>query len=271
MTRTLALLTALASSLGTARAADEPKGPSAEEVKAAQEKLTEYLKSIKGTEAARVAALTGDGIPATFPDHHLFTVMFPLYPVARVAPEPLSSSNVVAVPKKKDGKPVPITDLKKLEAFFKENARAVKTADETENATKAWLRAAAELNQDGFYKFTVKVDEAVKKGETITAAGAAPVDPQGGNKGEVKASLTFKEGKLATAETKVNLTPGPRPICQATKLLDPDPIVRRMAEDAIRVMGSAAKPYLDEQRAKAGPELKDAIDRIWTRIQKEGR
>jgi hypothetical protein len=36
-------------------------------------------------------------------------------------------------------------------------------------------------------------------------------------------------------------------------------------------MGSAAKPYLDEQRAKATPELKAAIDRIWERIRKEGR
>ena len=53
-------------------------------------------------------------------------MLFPQYPVARVAPEPLKSSNVVAVPKKKDGKPVPITDVKELEKFFKENARPVK-------------------------------------------------------------------------------------------------------------------------------------------------
>ena len=250
--------------------ADDTKSPAAEEVKAAQERLTEYLKSIKGAEAARVTALTGDGIPATFPRHTLFAVMFPQYPVARVAPEPLNSSNVVAVPKK-DGKPVPITDAKKLEAFFKENARAVKKGDEAVAAATAWSRAAAELNQDGFYKFTVKDDGAALKGDTITAIGVAKVEPTVGNKGEITATLTFKDGKLATAETKVNLMPGPRPICQATKLLDPDPIVRRMAEDAIRVMGSAAKPYLDEQRAKATPELKAAIDRIWERIRKEGR
>src|SRR5262249_13869735 len=99
----------------------------------------------------------------------------------------------------------------------------------------------------------------------------APVDPAGGNKGEVKATLTFKEGKLTAADTKVSLSPGVRPICQATKLLDPDPIVRGMAEQSIRVMGSAAKPYLDEQRAKASPELRAAIDRMWEKIVAEKR
>jgi len=64
---------------------------------------------------------------------------------------------------------------------------------------------------------------------------------------------------------------GVRPICQATKLLDCDPLVGRMAEQDILVMGSLAKEYLDEQRAKAKPELRQAIDLIWQRIVKEGR
>ena len=64
--------------------------------------------------------------------------------------------------------------------------------------------------------------------------------------------------------------PGVRPICQATKLLDADPLVRRMAEQDILVMGQSAKEYLDEQRANAKPELKAAIDRIWKRIVDEG-
>jgi hypothetical protein len=63
---------------------------------------------------------------------------------------------------------------------------------------------------------------------------------------------------------------GVRPICQATKLLDPDPLVRRMAEKDILVMGRAAKEYLDEQRAKAPAELRQTIDRIRKRIADEG-
>jgi len=39
------------------------------------------------------------------------------------------------------------------------------------------------------------------------------------------------------------------------------PIIRGMAEDSIRMMGSSCKPYLDEQRAKANAELREAIDR----------
>ena len=270
MLLSLAFLTAfglMSSTVG----ADDPKSPSADEVKAAQERVAEFLKGIKGAETGRVTALTADGIGTTFPDHVLFAVMFPQFPVARVAPEPLKSANIVAIPKNKDGKPVAATDLKELEKFFKENASAVKTRDEIEDAMKAWLRAAAELHQDGFYKFSVMFRAATKKGDTIFVTGSAPVDPQGGNKGEVKATLTFKDGKLFSANAKADLTPGVRPICQATKLLDPDPIVRGMAEQCIRVMGSAAKPYLDEQRAKASPQLREAIDRIWAQIQKEGR
>jgi len=250
---------------------DEPKGPSAEEIKAAQDRLMEFLKGLKGAELARVTALAADGVPATFPDHILFSVLFPQYPVARIAPEPLKSSNVVAVPKAKDGKPAAITDLKELEMFFKSHARAVKTEAETYATVEAWLRTAAELNQDGFYKFTVKAESFAATDTAIQSDGRAKVEPAGGNKGEITSKLSFKDGKLMAVETKVTLFPGPRPICQSTKLLDPDPIVRRMAEDSIRVMGSAAKPYLDEQRAKASPELKAAIDRIWKRIQKEGR
>ena len=110
--RTPALLAALALAATAARA-DEPKSPTADEVKAAQERLTEYLKGIKGAEAARVTPLTADGVGATFPDHVVFAVIFPQYPVARVAPAPLKSANVIAVPKKKDGKPVPVTAIEK--------------------------------------------------------------------------------------------------------------------------------------------------------------
>ena len=55
------------------------------------------------------------------------------------------------------------------------------------------------------------------------------------------------------------------------KLLDPDPIVRRMAEQDILVMGRAARDYLMDQRANAPPLLQDAIDRIWRRILQDQR
>ena len=90
--------------------------------------------------------------------------------------------------------------------------------------------------------------------------------------GELNASLTFDlAGVLTKVSESAQIHPGIRPKCQATKLLDSDPIVRRMAEEAILVMGKSARVYLDEQRAKAGPELQHAIDAIWRRIVAEGR
>jgi hypothetical protein len=53
-------------------------------------------------------------------------------------------------------------------------------------------------------------------------------------------------------------------------LLDPDPIVREMAEQALLYMGLSARDYIMEQRAKASPRLREAIDRLWRRIEKNG-
>ena len=46
--------------------------------------------------------------------------------------------------------------------------------------------------------------------------------------------------------------------------------LRRMAEADLVYMGLAARDYLMEQRASARPELREAIDRLWRRIEKEG-
>lgn len=243
----------------------------ADDVKDAEAKLKEYLDGIKGSDAGRSTPLSADGVKETFPDHVLFSYTIRLYPVAREAPAPLKHANVIAIPKKKDGKPILITDTKELEKFFKENARAVKKSEEADETVKAWLRGSAELNQDGFFKFTVKAGTGSATGNVITATGEAAVDPQNMDKGEIKATLSFKDGKLASAETKVAISAGIRPRCQATKLLDPDPIVRAIAEDSLRVMGSTAKEYLDEQYEKASPELKKAIDRVRKKIAEEGR
>ena len=49
------------------------------------------------------------------------------------------------------------------------------------------------------------------------------------------------------------------------------PSIGAIVEDDLLIMGRAARPYLDEQRAKAPPALRRAIDRIWQRIVDEGR
>jgi hypothetical protein len=248
--------------------------PNDADLKAAAEKVGEYLKGINGQDRARVTSIKDDLVPNLFPKHVFIAVLYPQFPVGRPAPEPLKVANIVAVPTG-DGKVLPISDIKELEKFFKEAAPR-KAKGETD-ILKAWLRLSSELAQDGFYRFKEPQGlggsgKASSDGSSEAQVdGAIAVEPVGGNKGEITASIHFKNGVIEKIDHKVNLSPGPRPRCQATKLLDPDPIVRQMAEDSIRVMGSAAKYYLDEQRAKATPELEKAIDRIWQRILEEGR
>ncbi len=184
-------------------------------------------------------------------------------------PEGLHASNVFAVAKKTD-KTTLIGDAKALKDFFQAHAAPVKNDAAARNALAAWLTLAQEMKQDGFYKFEVLQKEfaAEKNGQREEVRGRAIVT-QGG-KGELGATLVFEDGKLAKATETGKIMPGPRPICQATKLLDRDPIVRKMAEQDLLFMGLAAREYLMEQRAKARPELREAIDRLWRRIEAAG-
>ena len=258
--------------IGFALGADEPKkGGPGEDLQKAEAQVKEYLGKLDGGQTGRVTPIKNEALAKLFPKYSFVAVIFPQYPIARISPKPLSSANVFAVPRD-GGKPQPITNTKELEKFFKEHLIA--KGKDGESPAAAWLRLSQELAQDGFFRFKQPTDLKAKgSGDTLTeASGKVEVEPTGGNKGEIAVTLTFgRDGRLAMAEEKKNLQAGLRPICQATKLLDPDPIVRRMAEDSIRVMGSAAKYYLDEQRAKANEPLREAIERAWRRILKEGR
>lgn len=93
-----------------------------------------------------------------------------------------------------------------------------------------------------------------------------------GGRGHIEMLMALgAAGGLVNIYERAALVPGVRPICQATKLLDRDPIVRRMAEQDLLVMGRAAKPYLDQVRSTARPKLQEAIDRVWQRILQDGR
>jgi hypothetical protein len=223
----------------------------------------------KAAEGKFVKYTRDESLEKTLPNHIFFAVLFRQYPVGRVPPMGLKPSNVFAVDK--DGKVKVLTDTKGLEELFKASVTA-KDEAKAKDAARAWLRLSQEFVQDGFYKFKL-MDDATKvmeeKGNKV--ASGTVVVMQGGS-GMIEATLTFDEkGQLAKAVEDVKVKPGPRPICQATKLLDTDPIVRRMAEQDLLIMGRAARPYLDEQRARATPELQNAIDRLWERIEKEDR
>jgi hypothetical protein len=248
--------------------ADKP-GPSDDDIAKAEKIVKDDLARLKGDSAA-VQPIKDDAVNRSFPKYVFFGAFFRQFPVARVLPEGLSSANLYAVGP--DGKAQLIKDKDGLVSFFQASIGPVKEDDAAKDAARAYVRLTEELHQDGFFKFKLE-DDSTKVGQSDAGktATARAVVMSGGN-GEIAATLTFdSDGKLKTVEEKVNLKPGPRPICQATKLLDADPIVRRIAERDLLIMGRAAKPYLDEQRAKASPELRGAIDAVWRQIVEEDR
>ena len=258
---------------GVAQAGQTNPTEAAPDETQSRELLSQKLASLKGAERGQVIPLSDEALGRTFAGHRFYVLRFRQYPVAVPPPDPLKANNLFVV--KPDGSVGHLPDVATLEAFFRATLPPGTTEAQAMDSARAWLRVAQEFRQDGFLHFSIP-DESVKVvsmpsgGREVTAK--AVVIPRGGNQGEIVASLTFDgRGKVVTVSESANIKRGIRPICQATKLLDPDPVVRRMAEDAILVMGKAAKEYLNEQRARARPALRKAIDRIWQRIQIEDR
>lgn len=229
------------------------------------------LARFPGAERGTISAVLDEELTRTLPGYAFYVLRFRQYPVALVPPGPLQASNVLVVGQ--DDSVAVLVDVPALENFFRSTVRPVTTEAQARAVAKAWLRLSEELAQDGFLRFSipensVTVGPAASGGQQVT--GKAVVAPQTGNRGEIDATLIFDPaGKLVSVTETRNIKRGIRPICQATKLLDPDPVIRGMAEQDILVMGKAAKQYLDEQRATAPPELRQAIDRLWQQILAE--
>jgi len=224
-------------------------------------KLVDARLAVMNARMATVTPITADAVRKGFPKDTILAVRFRQYPVAIVVPEPLKFSNIFAV---RGNKLTEISAVTGLKTWFGRSIARSMTWMET---MRAWLILSSELKQDGFFKFEL-LEESLRPVPGRAIQGRIVV--KAGGTGEILATITrLKNGTLSIEETNT-VKPGVRPICQATKLLDKDPIVRKMAEWDILVMGRAAKTYLDEQRAKARPELQHAIDRIWERILREG-
>ncbi|MBX9680255.1 MAG: hypothetical protein K2X38_15960 [Gemmataceae bacterium] len=209
----------------------------------------------------------GAEYPKALPNVVFVMVTYRQFPIAIAPPEGLGSSNVFAIVGNE--KPQRLADIKELEAFFRKHLAKVENTAQAKDALEAWLNLAKEFRQDGMFRFEVlKKEFAANEGKETTVRGRAMV-VQGGN-GEVAATLVFADGKLQKATDSATIRPGPRPICQATKLLDADPIVRKMAEQDLLIMGRAAFPYLGEQREKAALPLREAIDALRKRIETNG-
>jgi hypothetical protein len=264
MRKLLMFWMALTLAVAAVRGAEDEKR-SAEAIAKAEKAVKEHLESLKAV-GVRIEYVKDSAVESSLPRQYLFTVLFPQFPVGRVPPEGLKASNVLSVDG--EGKVTAITDVKQMEKFCRAHLPAAKEESAKKTALRAWLRLSPQFLQDGFYSFALVEDSLKVDGKT--ASGTVAV--MRGGSGTMGVRLTFDDdGKLDAVKEEVKIRRGPRPICQATKLLDPDPLVRRIAEEDLLIMGPAAKDYLNEQRAKASPELQRAIDRIWRRILESER
>ena len=233
-----------------------------------QQLVADYLAT-RGAGGGVVRPITDDYVGRAFPSFSFFSVIFRKYPVAVQCPQTqgLNCSNVFFV---KDGQVDFVATIPDLKFFFSSELDAAPSEQSASDAASAWLRFSQELKQDLFYTFSAPEISYMPRDDITRVRGHAAVTA--GGEGQVDVLITLgASGSLLQIYEKSALRPGIRPICQATKLLDRDPIVRRMAEQDVLVMGRAAKPYLDQVRATARPKLQQAIDRIWQRILDEGR
>jgi hypothetical protein len=268
MYRAIGWIGALGLLLAGALPSPAQEKPLPEEAQKAADAVKAYLQKLKG-DHAQLIYNDEPALKKIFPEHVFIVARYRVFPVARILPEGLRPSNVFAVTRKEHHVEL-VKDVKGLQAFFKANQVPAKDEPTAKASLVAWLTLAQEFPQDGFYKFEVLAKDfgSELNDKTQTVRGRAIVT-QGG-KGEIGATLVYEGGKLASATESGKIMPGPRPICQATKLLDRDLIVRRMAEQDLLFMGLAAHDYLMEQRQQANPELRDAIDRLWRKIQESG-
>jgi hypothetical protein len=237
--------------------------------KADDQQLVQDYLSGRGVTGAAVRPITDDYVSRTFPDFSFFGVIFRQYPIAVQCPQvqDLKCSNLFFV---KDGRVDFASSVPDLQFFFAAELGPVPSQDAATDAASTWLRFSEELKQDLFYTFSTPAISYEPRDDSIKLRSRAAV--AAGGEGYIDVLMTLgTAGSLVNVNERSALKPGVRPICQATKLLDRDPIVRRMAEQDLLVMGRAAKPYLDQVRATAPVKLQRAIDHIWQRILEEGR
>ena len=229
--------------------------------------IRDHINKMGGNGAGEIIHRSEGGVGTTFASHHMIIVRFRQFPVARILPEGLGASNVFAVDKV--GKFEHLNDIKALEKFFRANHPPVTNDGDAKAILAAWLTLTQEFHQDGMLKFEVLDKEFTVEGDRSKAIGRAVV-MQGGN-GDLKAELAYdKDGKLANVVEEASIRQGPRPKCQATLLLDANPLVRKIAEQDLVIMGLSARGYIMEQRQLATPDLREAIDRVWRQIEKNG-
>src|SRR5216683_5706942 len=214
--RLAGLLLALASAI-TARADD-------------QQLVADFLDNLN-VHGYVIRPITDDYVGRTFPNFSFFGVIFRQYPVAHLCPgqQGLECSNIFFVQNDDVGF---FPNISEMKTFFSEKLCPVPSEDAASDAGRSWLRFSDELKQDLFFEYsppaveyTPNVDGATVSGQVVVTAGG---------QGLIDMTMNFDlAGILVDVQESSTVRPGVRPICQATKLLDRDRIVRRMAEQDI--------------------------------------
>ncbi|MDD4889174.1 MAG: hypothetical protein PHU85_04535 [Phycisphaerae bacterium] len=247
------------------------------------EVLTKWVESREPKVAplpGQPQSLSAPAAAEAFPDFTWCSVFKGYSPVARID-EPQSSwpdRCLFAIDRKSNV--THIADAKALEDFFRKNLPVVQAEAAATLAVQAWLSLAQTIQDHAAFPIEAASLKAAKTDAGWTAQGraAAGIGPGPGPRvrfndaGFATVKLAFgADGKLKTATEEVKFRPGMRPICQSTKLLDPDPLVRSMAEQELRWMGRSAEQYLKARRAISSPAIQTAIDRIWQQILDDER
>ena len=263
-TSTMTVVVAVLIVVACLRSHAEHPAPGSDSRGTAARVLDAHLAQIARAELGSRSDIGSSDLAACFGEIHFFALRFPLYPVGTQPPPSLASNNLLVV----SGVAVTqIADDETLARFFVERLRTIRDANDTAAAARCWLTLAQQLHQDGYFRF----GEPIVTADERSARGTLPVVPERGNKGELAVRLFFANGRLERIEPSDRMLAGTRPRCQATRLLDPDPVVREIMRRDLLVIGQAAKAYLDEVRGAADPALQRAIDDVWEQIVREGR
>jgi hypothetical protein len=239
-------------------------GEAAQSREQAKAAVKAHLSGMKTAEYGELLDLEAEPLQTLFKDCRFFVLRFGVYPVAVEAEPPLKTNNLFVVC---EGRITHVTDEQQLKQFFMRRLASSSQPISPSAATESWLYLVQELHKDGFFQF--QPPSVSKSGEA--SEGSTEVVAQRGDKGKLSVKMEFKEGKLVAVTSEGSVSPGVRPRCQATRLLDEDPVVREIMWRDIVIMGRAGKPYLNEVRATAGPALQQAIDQVWQQILAEDR
>ncbi len=246
--------------------------PSGDPVAAVEAWLKRSVPDAVG--GSQTQAIVDERLTRVMPRDRFVSLRFREFPIAQTPVQPLNQRNVFVVDAQDRAKH--LENRTALVADFLRRAPRVEGRQGAVDLAAAYLAVSKEFSQDGFFRFQKPGQPKVttRSGALIVELGLG-VEPNGGDRGSLDGVFTFgRDGaqfRLTKIEEKDSIQPGVRPVCQSTLLLDPNPVVRRMAERDLLVMGERALPYLRERRATASPLLQREIDRVIGRIERGER